>query len=150
MKKILLPLILLIAGLAVGGGAAFATSLLVGPKQAKPAAAGHGAEDEGEPAFVPTGKVLAPLVFADGRLSGYVSFEIQLEVPADQSATVTAKLPLLLHAINMRTYRAPMASGPDGMLPNLDAFRKLVEEASVEAFGPHVVRHAAITSAVPA
>lgn len=146
MKKILLPLGVLLAGAGVGSGAAFGTTMFVGQA---PKEAGHAAEPE-ETGFVPASKVIAPLVLRDGRLAGYVAFDIELEVPADQVETVTARLPLLLHAINMRTYRTPMAAGPDGMLPDLGTFRALVLQAAPEAFGPGLVRKVAITQAVPA
>jgi len=148
MKKILFFVALLVAGLGVGVGAAYATELLLGPR--KPAAAPAPTATNGKPSFVATGKILAPLVGADGRLAGYESFEVQLNVAEDQSAAVTAKLPLLLHAINMRTYRTPMASGPDGMLPDIEVFRKVVQQAADDAFGKNVVKRAAITSATPA
>lgn len=146
MKKILFLLGVLLAGLGLGGGAAYATVLLMGPQKPK---AAHAA-DEVEPAFVDAGKVLAPLVFADGRLSGYVQFAIQLEVPEDKAAFVTARMPLLLHAINMRTYRTPMAAGPDGLIPDLETFRKVVMAAGPEAFGAGVIRKVAVTQANPA
>ena len=147
MKKILLPLILLLAGLGVGGGAAYGTSRLLGPR---PATSGHEAVDTGEMGFATSTKITAPLVLPDGRLSGYVAFEVSLQVPLDKSADVGARMPLFLHAVNMRTYRTPMAAGPDGLLPDLGTFRKVVMEASDEAFGPHVVHFAAITQALPA
>lgn len=146
MKKILLPLILLILGLGLGGGAAFATVTFLLPKHEK------GAEkpNEAEPHFVDGGKILAPLVFSDGRLAGYVQFEIQLDVPADQESFVTARLPLLMHAINMRTFKAPLASGPDGQLPDVGQFRKLAQEAADEAFGKEIVHRVVVTAATPA
>ena len=143
-KKILLPLGVLIGGTGVGGGAAYGLRLLTGAPAPVVVAA------PAETSFVLAAKILAPLVFADGRLSGYVSFEVQLEVASDDAERVTARLPLLLHAINMRTYRTPMAAGPDGMLPDLAVFRRVVMEASVEAFGKGTVKLAAITQAVPA
>jgi hypothetical protein len=148
MKKILFLLIVLLAGLGLGGGAAFATMLALGPRHESEAGAKDTAEDV-KLSFVPTGKVLAPLVFADGRLAGYVQFDVQLEVAADKSAFVTERLPLLLHAINMRTYRTPMAAAPDGMLPDIEVFRKVVLQASQEAFGAPIVRKVAVTAASP-
>ncbi len=144
MKKVLLPLVVATLGVAVGGGSAYATSMILGPAPAQTKEAPQ------EMAFVPAGKILAPLVFPDGRLSGYVSFEVALEVPADRSEEIAARLPLLLNAINMRAYRTPMTSGRDGMLPDIAAFRKLVQESAVEAFGNGAVRRAAVTQAVPA
>lgn len=144
MKRILTLLLLAAAGVGVGGGAAYATGAILGslPANPQPAAA--------ETKFVPAGKILAPLVFPDGRLSGYVSFEVHLDVPTERSAWVSARLPLLLNAVNMRTYRTPMAAGRDGMLPNIGIFRDVVLEASAEAFGAGVVKRVAVTEAAPA
>jgi hypothetical protein len=76
--------------------------------------------------------------------------DVQLEVDEAKAEFVGQRMPLLLHAINMRTYRTPMAAGPDGMLPDLEGFRKLVDAASNEAFGPKIVRKIAVTGANPA
>jgi len=145
VKKILLPFAVLLAGTAVGGGAAYGTGMLVGPRSA-----GARAAKPEKTGFVAATTITAPLVLADGRLSGYVTFDVSLEVPLTQTASVTERLPLFLHAINMRTYRTPMAAGPDGLLPDLGTFRRVCMSAADEAFGPHVVRFAAITKAVPA
>ncbi|QAY76615.1 hypothetical protein [Sphingosinicella sp. BN140058] len=141
MRKLLIMLSVTIAGLGVGGGAAYATSMFLAP----PAPADH----SGPTAFVPAGKILAPLVLKDGRLSGYVSFTVELEVGADVAEDVQTRLPLLLNAVNMRTYKTPMAAGPDGLLPDIGTFRKVVMAAADEAFGKGVVRRAAITQANP-
>ncbi len=148
MKKLLFLIVALIAGLAAGGGTAYAMMKMLGigapTQEAK-------AEEKEEPAkFVPTGKVLVPLVFADGHLAGYAAMEVQLEVDEAKAEFVTQRMPLLLHAINMRTYRTPMAAGPDGMLPDLEGFRKLVDASANEAFGAKVVRKIAVTNANPA
>jgi hypothetical protein len=147
MKRVLFLLIMLVAGAAVGGGAGYAASRLFAPSG--PAAVPAAIEAEADPHFVPAGHILAPLVGADGSLTGYVQFDVQLQVAEEKSEFVTARLPLLLHAINMRTYRTPMASGPDGMLPDLASFRKVAEAAAVEAFGAGVVRRVTITQATP-
>lgn len=141
MKRIFGIIALVVLGVAVGGGAAYGTAALLGPQREREAAGS---------AFVPTGPVLVPLVLQDGRLSGYVSFEIQLEVPSNKAAFVTARMPMLLHAINLRAFRSPLASGRDGMLPNVEQFRQVVMAAALEAFGSAVVRRAAITQANPA
>ena len=92
---------------------------------------------------------VAPLVSAEGKLAGYASFEVQLEVTGGRGALVTQRMPVLLNAINMRTYRAPMAAGPGGLVPNLEVFRRIVMDASVEALGKDVVRRVAVTQASP-
>jgi hypothetical protein len=141
--KRLLPVAAILAGLGAGAGTAYATAMWLGLKHEKAAPA------KVETVFVPTGPVMAPLVFPDGRLSGYVSFQVQLEVETEQGEEITKRVPLLLDAINMRTYKTPMASGPDGMLPNLSVFRTVVEQAASVAFGPGVVKKVVIMQAAP-
>lgn len=144
MKKLIVPLGILLAGGGVGGGAAFATRQFVGAKTATAAAA------DAEPlVFVPVTKVIAPLVLADGALAGYVVFDTELQVADTAAPDVTAKLPLLLHAINMRTYRAPLGTAPDGMLANIGELKDVVRAACDETFGKATVRRIAITHAEP-
>lgn len=149
MKKILFLVVVLLAGLGIGGGVAFTMVRVLGiGAPAKAAVETEKAEEAGK--FMPTGKILAPLVFADGRLAGYAALEVQLQVDEAKADFVNQRMPLLLHAINMRTYRTPLAAGPDGMLPDLEAFRKVVESAAAEAFGQKIVRKVAVTAATPA
>lgn len=143
-KKIFLPIMLLAAGVGVGGGAGYAATIFLGPPNAE-------AKRTEETTFVDVDNVLAPLVLPDGkRLAGYVSFQIALEVPVDHAEDISSRVPLLRHEINMRTYRRPMASGPDGTLPSLEVFRKVVQESSDAVFGKGAVRKIAIASATPA
>jgi len=137
-------MIVVLLGAATGVGASYAT--LQFAKRDAPAPK----SDPAEPNFVSTGKILAPLVFANGELAGYVRVDAQLEVAADKMELVKARMPYLLHAMNMRTYRSPLASGPDGMLPDLAVLRTLLTASAAEAFGPAVVVRVAITEAVPA
>lgn len=143
MKKILFAIAALVLGSGLGGAAAFGTSKVLGGKPLISRA-------EPEPVFVPTSTILAPLVSAEGRLAGYASFEVQLEVTGGRDGLVRQRMPVLLNAINMRTYRTPMAAGPDGLVPNLDVFRRVVMDASAEALGKNVVRRVAVTQASPA
>lgn len=144
MRRVL-PALIALGGLVIGGGAG-AVVVLVGGQQS--------AQFEKSPdvatTFVPTGKILAPLVSAEGHLTGYVMADVQISVDHDRAEWVQARMPLLLHAVNMRTFRTPLASGPDGMLPNVDELRKVVVDAAVEAFGAGVVKQVAVTQASPA
>ncbi|WP_375421865.1 hypothetical protein [uncultured Sphingomonas sp.] len=146
MKRIILFPALVAAGLGTGGAGAFALRMLM--PQASAARAVRPVEPER--AYVAVPHVLAPLVMADGRLAGYVSFDLGLEVETTQAAAVTQQLPMLLHAINMRTYRTPLAAGPDGLLPDVNGLRAVAMAAAPEAFGRGVVRRVAITRAEPA
>lgn len=147
MKKILLPLGVLLLGAGVGGASGVGVRAMLGP--AAPGTKASAAR-EIETTLVPLPRMTAPLVLPDGRLSGYAAFEEQLEVPSSEAARVTARLPYLQHAINMRTYRIPLAAGRDGALPDIDVFRRVTLDAASEAFGRGVVRRVAVTQAVPA
>ena len=141
----LLPVLLLLGGGAAGAAGGYGALTVLGKPSAKVE------HKQAEPTlFVPAGSILAPIVASDGRLSGYARFEVQLEVTQSGEAEATAKLPLFLHAVNMRTYRSPMASGPDNLLPDLKIFRAVLMEAAAEALGKDVVRNAAVTAAAPA
>ena len=151
IKKAMGAIALLLGGSVVGGGAGFATTALLGPP------AGTAADKAAEKAapiattFVEVDEVVAPLVLPDGeRLAGYVSFQLALEVPEEQAEIVTGRLPVLRHEINMRAYLKPMASGPDGTLPTLEIFRKVVIEAADVAFGKGAVKSVAISRVNPA
>lgn len=140
MKKLLGGLLALALGIGVGGSSAYAVGLLNMEK---------GTLLAPRMAFVPTGRMTAPLVFADGRLSAYIAFEAQLEVPSGEVDAVLERLPVLMHAVNMRTYRKPLASGPDGMIPELGALRQLVAAAAAETYGKQMVQRVVVTQAVP-
>lgn len=142
--KIVRILGLLIAGAGVGGGAAYGTSLVLGPP----------APTSGKPApeptaFVPAGPLLVPVTFPDGRLSGYVRVSLQIEVAEEEVDALTARVPLLLHAANMRTYLAPLASGPDGLIPDVALLRRVLAEAAAAAWGKAAVKSVAITGVEP-
>ncbi|RZM33055.1 MAG: hypothetical protein EOP67_24400 [Sphingomonas sp.] len=146
MGKILFPLIILLLGAGVGAASGFGVRYAFGP----PSAAAKAAPAKVKTTLVPLPRMTAPLVLPDGRLSGYAAFEEQLEVSTEDAARVTAELPYLQHAINMRTYRIPLAAGRDGALPNINVFRRVTLDAATEAFGRGVVRRVAVTQAVPA
>ena len=158
MRRLVLLGVALVGGIVVGGGSAFGVGLIApagAPRPAPPFDPSDSSDpsdsaDPGDFAFVPTGPILVPLVFGDGRLAGYASIEVQLRVGSDRIEEVTAKLPLLLHAINLRTYRAPLAAAPDGQIPDLVLFRKLVAAAAAQALGKDTVTTVAITQARPA
>ncbi|WP_242148641.1 hypothetical protein [Sphingomonas sp. BAUL-RG-20F-R05-02] len=145
MKKILIPLLMVIGGIVFGAGGGYAAMLFLKPQAAHAKGAAPVAT-----VFVPAGKILAPIVASDGKLSGYANFDVSLEVLQDKSAEVTEKLPLFLNAVNMRTYRSPMASGPQGVLPDLKVFETVLMAAAGEALAKDGVKRAIVTAAAPA
>lgn len=156
MKKALLGLALLLGGAAAGAGGGWATLAFLpavvaaAPGEAQGDARAARVAGDAPTALVSAGRVLAPLVHADGTLAGYSGFQLQVEVPEGRAADITARLPILLHAINMRTFRAPLAAGPDGLIPDLELFRATVQQAADESFGKGAVKRVLVTEAAPA
>jgi len=144
MRKPLTLLMMLLGGAGLGAGSAFGAGLLM-PAQSEAAAEPRPA-DEGPPAFVPM-ELLVPLVFDDGQLAGYANLKLQLLVEAEQNESVTARLPLLLNAINLQTYRTPLAGAAGGRLPDLNQLRGLIQRSAERTLGHAVVRQVAIVEA---
>lgn len=149
MKKALLIPLVTVLGLGLGGGAGWGAIQLLGP--APGATADHAAEPERkvETVFLPTGPLTAPIVTTDGDLSGYAVFELQLEVETEGAEHLGGQMPLVLNAINLRTFRTPMAAGKDKILPDLDVMSHVAMEAAAEALGKGKVKRAVVTSAKP-
>lgn len=139
MKKILMPLILLILGLGVGGGAAYGVAALF------PAGGLSGHAKEADPEigpgrFVRAPQLLAPIVTGDGRLSGYARFTVMFEVSESDAAEIGANMPLFLHEMNLVMWKTPLASGQGRLLPDTDAFANIAQEAAAKAFEQHIRR----------
>lgn len=141
MKPVLLWIAMLLGGGIVGGGSAvLVASFGPAPQERAPLPS-----DE-PPAFVPV-DLLVPLVFEDGELAAYLTLRAQLQVAPDSVEEVTARVPLLQHAINLETYRTPFATGPDGRLPDLAGLRKLIQRSADRTLGGGVVTQVAIVEA---
>lgn len=145
MKKVATPLLMLLLGLAAGAGGGSAVALLL-----PPAAPSHAPVQAGDSRFVTLGALLVPVLVADRQLTAYASVEAQLEVGADDEEGVTARIPLVIHAVNVRLYRTALGSGPDGRLPDASAIRTAVAEEAQKVLGPGVVRSVALTRLAPA
>jgi len=136
LGKILLFPLGLLAG--AGGGTAVTFLVPAAPVERAPVTAG-------DARFVTLGALLIPLTIADGQLTAFVTVEPQLEVGEEDQEGVTARLPLIIHAVNVRTYGAPLAAGPDGRLPDVKRIKAIVVEEATKVLGRGVVRSVAIT-----
>lgn len=136
-KPTFVAIVTLVLGAAAGNGGAWGAARLFG----------NGALTEADTSrqFVPVSGIVAPLVAEDGHLLGYMKFDVQLEVPRDRAAYLTANIPLLLDATNRRSFDAPLSGGADGMLPRPAALRKLMAQASGQTFGSGFVSRVAVT-----
>lgn len=145
MKKILGLILILLLGIGTGAGASFGIGMVMGP----PAPPKAEVKVEDEKIFMPTGPLVLPVVTVDGDLSGYGNFEVQLEIKKRDEAELKPRMPLLLHAINLRAYRTPMAAGKQKILPDLNQLSAVVMESATAAWGKGKVLRAVVISARP-
>ena len=140
-------IIMVVAGLIAGSGGGAAVAFLVPAKGAeKP----REAVSAGDSSFQSLGPLLVPLLYPNGNFTGYVRMEAQLEVGTEDAEGVKTRMPLVIHAVNVRAYNRPLAGGPDGRLPDAAAFRTIVAEEAGKVLGKGVVRSVAVTSIAPA
>lgn len=140
------PLLLLTLGLLSGAAGGAGMTFLLPAGEAAPRAA----VTAGDGRFVTIGALLVPILVDDRQLTAYATVEAQLEVGEADEEGVTARLPLVIHAVNVQLYGTPLASGPDGRLPDAAVLRKVFAEESQRVLGPGVVRSVALTRIAPA
>lgn len=136
----MLKFLILPVGLMLGAAGAF-TAQIVQKYQAETAQA--------QTSFIPVGAITIPLVMPDGRLSTYLNVTAELEVSDAAAARVGAQLPLLLNAVNMQAFRAPLSRGPDGRLPRFREIHRLIDTAATATFGRAAVRRVVVTQITP-
>lgn len=147
MKKLLWPIVLL-SGVGTGAASSWGAAQFRG---GPPEPSRHQvASDDADLTFVPSGALLVPVTLADGTLTAYVTIECSLQVSSADAESVKARIPLFLHAINMQTFRKPLAVGPDQRLPDLQVYRAIVQASAKKVFGSGTVRRLAITKIQPA
>ncbi|KQN90035.1 hypothetical protein ASE95_15070 [Sphingomonas sp. Leaf231] len=140
-KPTFIAIVTIMLGAAAGTGGAWGAARMFG--------AGALTQPDMSKTFVPVPGIVAPLVAEDGHLLGYLKFDAQLEVPRERTSFVSANIPLLLDAINRQSFAAPIAGGPDGMLPRLPVLHKLMSQASRQTYGADLVSRVAITQISP-
>jgi len=145
MAKLKPWLILIPLGLATGAGGGAAMGFL---KPGGPPAAEALTKLDGR--FVTLGALLIPVLLPDGQLTAYVTIEVQLEVDVADEEGATERVPLIIHAVNLRTFQTPLAAGPDGRLPDAGKVRALVAEEAAQVLGKGRVKSVALTRLAPA
>jgi hypothetical protein len=100
--------------------------------------------------YVEVGKVTLPLVDEQGDLVSYVKVEASLEVPEGEGEAAKLKLPVVLHEINMVTWRSALSKGSDGRLVDTKAVEKIFVGAAKQVYGKDLdVKRVLVTSAIP-
>ena len=143
MKPFVIPAICLIVGLAVGAGGMFIYNGQFGGASEPAPTAPSTLPDEST--VLPPFKVRAPIVTSDGTLATYAVFTVQLAVAKDAAESAPEQVPMILNAINMRTYETPLAKGVDGKMPSLRHFHDLVSAAAKPILGQSVLAKVMVT-----
>ncbi len=146
MKHLVIIIFALLLGVGSGGSAMY----FLGPtvdRAAQPASAAP-ALREGSVILRPF-KVRTPIVYSDGNLSTYVKFSVQLLVTKDFADKANEMQPMVINEINMRTFRTPLAMGPDGQIPNLQVFRDIALASARKVLGRSNVNKVLITDVEP-
>lgn len=146
MRQILTIILCLLAGIGIGGGGTYAYALNFG-LGGKPAT--NRTDPAGDNKVLAPFKIRAPITFEDGTLATYAVFKVQLVVKAEAAEKAETNEAMVLNAINMRTYKTPLIKGPDGQLPDVETFRKVISEAGSEALGKGVIANILITDVQP-
>lgn len=146
----LVPALLAVVGLALGGGGATAWFLFLGPQAGSEAEAP--AKPKGPPAppvFVDINRLTIPLVNAEGMLSGHMNLDMKFEVSTDDADFVKARIPMMRHAINETLSRTSIADKNNPLLLSYPTAQKVLRDAANRALGRDAIRTVQITSALP-
>lgn len=146
MKQIIVIILCLLVGLGAGAGGTYAYALNfgLGDKQGP-----DRPDPKGANKVLPPFKVRAPITFEDGTLATYAVFKVQLVVKEEAAMKAEEEEAMVINAINMRTFKTPLVKGPDGQIPDVEVFRKIVSAAGTEALGKGVVSNILITDVQP-
>lgn len=148
----LVPILLAVVGLLLGGGGATAYFLFLAPNTGTMPEAEAPAEPEGPPAapeFVDISRLTIPLVGPDGTLNGYMTLDLKLEVKAEEIEFVKARMPMMRHAINETLSSTSIADTNNPVQLDYAAAAKVLRETINRALAREVVVSVQIMSALP-
>lgn len=146
----LVPVLLAVAGLLLGGGGASAWFLYLAPQSGAEGEAP--ARPKGPPAppvFIDINRLTIPLVSPEGALSRYMSLDMKFEVSADDVDFVKARIPMMRHAINETLSRTSIADKNNPQLLDYATAQKVLRDAANRALTREAVRSVQITTALP-
>lgn len=138
------------AGLFVGCGGAVGIQYAVGAMVPAALAAEQAAAPKAVE-YVEVGKLMVPVVDHEGDLVSYLRVEATLEVPEGSGEDVRSKLPIVMHEVNMRTWKTALSQGADGRLVDTNGLEKIFSAAAREVYGKEIgVKRVLLTSTIPA
>ncbi|HEY4546633.1 MAG TPA: flagellar basal body-associated FliL family protein [Pedomonas sp.] len=148
----LVPVLLAVVGLLLGGGGATAYFLFLAPNASDKSEAEAPAEPKGPPAppeFVEINRLTVPLINPEGSLSGYMNLDLKFEVKVEDVEFVKARIPMMRHAINETLSRTSVADKGNPLLLDYPAAQRVLRDAVNGTLGRDAVRTVQITTALP-
>jgi flagellar basal body-associated protein FliL len=153
-KTGLVAALMLVLGLAVGGGGAAGYFLFLAPKppaegvvaEAKPA------EEEAEkakPEYFAMDRMMVPMIDQRGLLVGYLSLDLSLEIDPLQADVLKNNLPIVRHTFNEVMSTVPLGRADNPKLLDFPKAQAALVKAANEALGEPVVKQLVIVSALP-
>jgi hypothetical protein len=151
-RSLLLPIILCVAGLAIGAGGVAGYFLFL-HKPANAAAAEHKEEASAEAKkeesdFVTVDRIMVPMIDRQGKLVSYASVDLELEVAAEDRGEADMNVALARAGITRRMSQETVVTLADSGVIDYDRADAILTEAVNEGYGKPIVRKVHIVSIV--
>lgn len=137
----MLPVVLLLAGLAIGGGGAAGYFLFMHKpaNAAAPAPEKEATAKKRDKDYVKIERMMVPLIDPEGRLVRYASLDIHLQVDADKRAEADMNVALARAAITRRMSQESVVSLKDSGVVDYDRADAILTEAVNAGYGKPMV-----------
>ena len=147
----LVPVLLAVIGLLLGGGGASAWFLFLAPQSSQQAEDGP-EEPKGPPVppeFVDINRLTIALVDPTGHLTGHMSLDLKFEVAVEDLDFVKARIPMMRHSINSTLSTTSIADKNNPMMLDYPLAQRVLRDAVNRALGRDAVRSVQIVRALP-
>ncbi len=147
----LVPVLLAVIGLLLGGGGATAWFLFLAPQSSQQSADAP-EEPDGPPVppeFVEINRLTVALVDQTGTLTGHMSLDLKFEVGVQDLDFVKARIPMIRHSINATLSETAIADKKNPLMLDYPVAQRVLREAANRALGNSAVLSVQIVRALP-
>ncbi len=160
-RRLIVPVIVALLGIAAGGVGASAYFLFLHPKTAEagqmntPPLQGAAMDDVGEdttkppPAFIKLDRMTLPMVTKDGHLVAYMSVETVLQARTADVEYIKLRVPLMRHAFNESFNSNSVVDATDTHKVDFIRAGALLRAAANKALGNSMIEQAEVITALP-
>lgn len=158
-KRGMLVIVMLVLGIALGGGGAAGYFLYLAPKpkDAATLAAEKAKADAEEakrlaaiePDFEEMERMTMPMIDQKGLLVGYMSMDVSLQIAPEKGDLVRARLPLIRHAFNEAMSVVSVGQATDPRMLDYTKAEQVLMDAANTAVGEAAIQRIVVVSALP-